>query len=87
MILVKHILSRTRLKKNKFLKEKIATFVIYFVTPIHVIKPCFQDWFTVVNEKMSKRDNVWLCCDCDYSSRNKVNNRFSLAENIDNTDF
>ena len=31
-----------------------------------------QDWFTIVNEKMHKKDNIWLCSDCDYSSRNKT---------------
>ena len=31
-----------------------------------------QDWFTIVNVKMQKKDNIWLCCDCDYSSRNKT---------------
>ena len=30
------------------------------------------DWYTIVTSKMSKRDNVWICCDCEYSSRNKT---------------
>lgn len=31
-----------------------------------------KDWYTIVNNKMKKSNNTWICCDCQYSSRNKT---------------
>ena len=31
-----------------------------------------KDWYTIVNDKMKKSNNTWICCDCHYSSRNKT---------------
>ena len=31
-----------------------------------------MDWNYLVEEKMSKRENIWHCVDCDYTTRNKT---------------
>jgi len=31
-----------------------------------------MDWNELVEEKMTKRENIWHCMDCDYTTRNKT---------------